>query len=65
MGPFESLVKPTNPFSEKCILNASKDTLMQILYLCSTVYIIDRVTKETNYAQIQFRKYHKNQYIMS
>jgi len=30
---------------------------MQILYLCTAIYITDYTTKETNYAHMQFSDY--------
>jgi hypothetical protein len=53
MDPSESLAKPTNPFSEKRI------SMHKIKYIDieSTIYVIDCITKETNYAEIQISKY--------
>jgi len=50
MDPFESPVKPTDPFSQKCIyIHKINDTD----YISNiTTYSIDCTTKETNYPQI-------------
>jgi len=55
MDPSKSLVKPTDPFSQKCTeihkINCTD-------YISSTtINIIYCTTKEPNYAQIQFSKY--------
>ena len=46
MDPFENLAEPTAPLSYKCI------KMHNMKYID-----IGYITKETNYAQIQFSKY--------
>ena len=56
-GPLESLVNPHNP-SQKSVFKCIKyNTQTQNLYLRTAVYITDCITKETNYAQMQFSDY--------
>jgi len=53
MDPSESLVKPTDPFSQKCV-KIHKVNYTDIDYMSSiTIYMIDCTTKESSYAHIQ------------
>jgi len=52
MDRFESLVKPTDPFSENCTyMHKIKYLDIESISMCYDLYYI---TKETNYAQVQF-----------
>jgi hypothetical protein len=60
MHPFENLVKPARPFTKKCNYMHDKEVQSMYVYnVCITVYIMDCITKKTNYAQTQFSKHKK------